>query len=332
MRRRHKTLKYGMKAAPLYSEQLSDRFSRFADLPVKPVIELHLFGRKDVFDEGNFKRCVDNCLRFNAVFYVHFPILDPEGFGVYDPARHEDSFFEKVVDFSRNIDAKGIIMHRVYGVGMGLPRQEAVSRFNRKVLEWAKVAYPTQVYFENYSLIWLPDGFAEKFVVSPLDHFFPWEIREFRDFIKENKINNASVMIDVAHTAISSNMFNFLRYNRDLGRDPRFANILPEDLDKSEFLKPGDFLTAGSAPYLHVSDSFLAADIKNDKHPIERYLFAEGLPLGSGNLLYQDILKLIPDGSTLIMEINPVDGDHNNAVSQYEGMKYMQECLIKCQV
>ena len=172
MRKKHKAFKYGMKAAALYAGQVSDRVEKLKSLGLEPIVELHLFGKKDIFDQASLKRCITNCRKAKASFYVHFPVQDAAGYGVYDPARHSDDYFKKVVDFCGAIKAKALIMHRVYGIGEAIPRVAAAERFNGKVLQWARYAMPLNIYIENYSFIWLPEGFGRKFVVSPIDHFF----------------------------------------------------------------------------------------------------------------------------------------------------------------
>ena len=325
MRRGSSDRKYGMKAAPLYPEQLADRIGKFNALGIDPLIELHLFGGKDVFDPGVVKKMIENCNKYKAEYYVHFPVQDADGFGVFDPAIHPDAYFEEVLNFSRSIGAKGMIMHRIYGIDMPDNKENAVKDFNARLIKWGEKAHPLAIYLENYSFIWLPKEFKQEYVVSPLDHFFPWEMAETIKLIKDNNIRNIFVMVDIAHAVITSNMFNLLKSRSSLKNDPRFSNISSQDLAQTDQLSPKDFLVKGIAPYFHVSDSFVwrQRDGLNDLH---KYMCSEGLPIGKGNIDFTDLFGNLANGAVMIMEIFPEDGDHANNKSQLKAIEWFKIC------
>jgi len=325
MRSKFSDCKYGMKAAPLYPDQMADRVDKFAKLGIDPVIELYLFGVKDVFDPETLNVLCENCKRFNAEYYVHFPVQDAEGYGVFDPAAHSDAYFEKVLDFSRKIGAKGIIMHRIFGIGILDNKEKAVQEFNARLMQWGRMAYPLSIYLENYSFIWLPGEFKQDYVTSPLDHFFPWEITETIKFINDQKMQNISVLVDIAHAVISANMFNLLKSNSVLRKDRRFSNIFAQDLARAEHLSPKDFLVDGIASYFHVSDSFIwgPADSLND---LDRYLYSEGLPIGKGNIDFVDLFSNVPERAIMMMEIVPENGSHANNMDQLRAVEWFKLC------
>lgn len=319
---------YGMKAAPLYREQLVDRVSKFRELHLRPIIELHLFGEKDIFNEKSLKICIENCLEFEAEYYVHFPIQDQNGYGVYDPAVHSLSYFESVLDFAKRINAKAIVMHRFYGASLTIDRSEAEYAFNNILKKWAMLANPVHIFVENYGHVWLPESFNKLFVVSSLDHFFPWEINDFYKNLELNSISNVSVVIDIAHAALSCNMFNLLKKYSVLKEDPRFANIISSDILRTDFLKIEDFLFYKKKNnYFHLSDALVLDSKVLDSNlsvldDIDKYITTEGLPLGTGNINIRSILEIVRDSSILIMEINSLKGHHNNQF-QADAIEYI---------
>ena len=58
-------IRYVMKAAPYYFEQLLDRAVKFEHIGIKPAIELHLFGSKDVFGK-NRSIVEENCKKIHG--------------------------------------------------------------------------------------------------------------------------------------------------------------------------------------------------------------------------------------------------------------------------
>src|SRR3546814_12128987 len=82
-------------------------------------------------------------------------------------------------------------------------------------------------------------------------------IARFRDFVRQEGLDNVEPFVDVAHAALSSNLFNRKRVAySSLRDDPRFAWISEEDLQEVEWLHPFDFVDS-DMPYLHASDAIL---------------------------------------------------------------------------
>src|SRR3546814_14178301 len=66
-------------------------------------------------------------------------------------------------------------------------------------------------------------------------------IARFRDFVRQEGLDNVEPFVDVAHAALSSNLFNRKRVAySSLRDDPRFAWISEEDLQEVEWLHPFD--------------------------------------------------------------------------------------------
>jgi len=95
-------IQYGMKAAPLYMEQLKDRIDKFKQLKSNPIIELHLFGETDILDKKGLEICLENCESIKPhqpEFIVHFPHQNISG-KIFDPFVDDDESVLKALDFS----------------------------------------------------------------------------------------------------------------------------------------------------------------------------------------------------------------------------------------
>src|SRR5437667_326272 len=66
-------------------------------------------------------------------------------------------------------------------------------------------------FIENLGFYWLRPRTERRYIISALDHFFPWEMIEFADYVFSRGLANVHLAVDVAHAAISANMFNLLR-------------------------------------------------------------------------------------------------------------------------
>jgi len=75
--------------------------------------------------------------------------------------------------------------------------------------------------------------------------------------------------------------------------------------------------------HFHISDSLVWSE-KNGIDNIEKFLLSEGLPIGRGNVDYEKIFENVASDKTLVMEINPENGDHNNNLFQSEAIEYFK--------
>ena len=332
-------IQYGMKAAPLYMEQLKDRIDKFKQLKSNPIIELHLFSETDILDKKGLEICLENCesiKQYQPRFIVHFPYQSIPG-RIFDPLVDGDESVLKALDFTKTIKADSIVVHRYCCLERKYSFDEAEQLFNQRLEGWANEAKQRNlsVFVENCGFLWLPSYFKTSFVVSPLDHFFPWEIRRFNAFLEAEGIDNVFPIIDIAHATLSINMLRLWYKFREFRSDKRFANITMAEEKESQSLTIDDFIKEAHSPYLHISDSILLGE--NDKYPIniDINLKSEGLSLGRGNIDFDSIMNTVLDNqidTTLILEIDPVGSNQNNNMAQLEGIKTLQsikERIIK---
>ena len=332
-------IQYGMKAAPISIEQLNDRIKKFAMLGMSSVIELHLLGETDIFNKNGLKICIQNCESikpYQPEFIVHFPHQDISG-KIFDPFVDGDETVLKALDFSSSISATAIVMHRYYCLDRNLSFDEAEQLFNQRLKGWADEARQRNlsILVENNGFLWLPTHFNKEYAVTALDHFFPWEIRRFNAFLEAEGIDNVFPIIDIAHAALSINMLRLWYKFREFRGDKRFANITMAEEKESQSLTIDDFIKETHSPYLHVSDSILFGEEDKYSKNIDIYLMSEGLSLGRGNIDFDGIMNTVLDNKidiTLILEIDPIDGNQNNNLAQFEGIKTLKsikERIIK---
>jgi len=315
---------YAMKAAAGSNLQLDDRIRSFEKISKEPVIELFVSGFEELKD-NNREKLVRNCLRFkNCAYLVHFPIFDVKNNYLYDAYNEEAERLIILLGFCREINSKALIMHRCYGFNQEIEKVVAEKAFWEKLTLWIETAKEKDVklLIENYGFVWLPESLGGGYVTSPIDHFFPWDIVRFNENIKRNKLDNVGVILDIAHAVLSSNMFNMLKAYPELNSDKRFLNIYTDDLKKTDFLSPDDFIY-DFIDYFHISDSFIWQP-QDGLSNVDKFLCSEGMPIGKGNINYNKILKKISKEKTLVMEIEPENGDYNNNISQLEAIERLE--------
>lgn len=316
---------YAMKAAAGSEAQLRHRVECFKKLGIEPLIELYLSGSADVL-EPERNSVIRNCRNFNECKYiVHFPIMDAKTGYVYDGYEDEREKLEAVLDFAGEIDAGELIMHCCYGFGRDIPKEEAIERFFEKVAVWNDLANSRslKILLENYGFVWLPDGFGKDYVVSPIDHCFPWDMARMHERIEQWGLHSVAILLDVAHAVLSSNMFNMKKTCPGLAADGRFRNISKDDVGRKDFLKVGDFVF-DFIDYFHISDAFVWKP-ENGIDNMRKYLYTENLPIGKGNVDFIEITKDTKGSEVMVMEINPENGDHANNISQCEAIKWFQK-------
>ena len=317
-----------MKAAPRYPEQIRNRIAGFAQLGLPAVIELHLFGLEELHE--GLQRTVEACRAFEGVEYiVHIPLTDKASGYIFDVQTESGKHIRAALDLCTLINAKELVLHRCFGFDKGFTKAEAERGFQEKVRLWDGWAREKGVHivYENYGFVWLPQGLGKDHLVSPLDHFFPWDMAGFTGFVKKNDLKNTGMLLDLAHACLSANMFNLLKADPGFSGDPRFGNIYPEDLARSACLRVEDFLVEG-IEYFHVSDAYVwqaAAGVGD----VKKYLYTEGLPVGKGTIGYPVILDRLKGGKTLVMEIEPEHGDHVNNQAQLTGAKLFRDRYFK---
>ncbi|SDU45722.1 hypothetical protein [Stappia sp. ES.058] len=327
---------YALKAAAMDGAQLADRAAalRAAGLPV--VLELHTFGPRDLEDAATRRVCLENLARLRQShgpldLTVHVPLQKVARVteSVFDSGQVEDS-----LRFADDAGSHRVVIHRYWGLVYGsepqrATRPEATAGFNAEIARLARLAPDIQLLVENvghYSL--LPrDGTS--FLAGPLDHFFPWEIAEFRAFVAAEGLKNVAPFVDTAHATLSANLFNWRRAHPATTKDdPRFCAVLDEDLERSERLHPFDFVD-GDMPWMHVSDSVFYPDPANGppEIPLDA-LITEGLEVGTGNLPFERFPDALGRDATtgLVLEVEPGVGESHRANrAQARSLRYLRK-------
>jgi sugar phosphate isomerase/epimerase len=314
-----------MKAAPYYPDQLLDRVEKYKQLGIKPAIELHLFGSRDVFGE-NRKMVEENCRRIPKCDYItHFPIFDLDTGYIYDAATFDMSILEEVLDFCSAIGSHYLVMHRCFGFESVLEKQDAEEGFLEKVISWNKegAKRDIRILIENYGFVWLPKDLHKDFVSSPIDHFFPWDMKRFIKKTDQLSLDHVGILLDIAHASLSCNMFNMLKNDTLLKDDRRFQNIFEDDLCRKDLLSVDDFIL-DSTHFFHISDTFTwePADGIED---MKKYLYTENLPIGKGNLDFPGFIDRFREDSWMIMEIDPEDGNYADNKAQQSAIDYFMK-------
>ena len=313
--------RYAMKAYAGSHEQMQDRINKFKTLNLKPFMELHLISLDDM--TKNRDVLIANCAAFAPSDYqLHFPIQDSRNNYIFDPYRDETPWIEIALDVCVDIGARTMVTHRCCGFDQPLGRREAQERFFQQVSEWDRLARErnVKILIENYGFIWLPASFKKKFIASALDHFFPWEIKDFLHMKSKCRWDHTEVLLDTAHATLSSNMFNMCRSVHEIRKDPRFKNIYQEDLDQTAWLEVKDFILK-EINHFHISDAFVWS-VEDSTTSVEKFLYEESLPLGEGTIPYHELLSKFKDVKSIVMEINPKDGNHNDNQEQLQAIQY----------
>lgn len=317
-------LRYGMKASAESELQLLDRIKKFEALGLDPFIELYLSSLEQI--SGGREKVFNNCVQFSTCDYsVHFPVQDAKGTYLFDPINDVDDDLELILDFCGSIRARSLIIHRCFGFGELIDREEAQDKLLKKIILWNDLASKrsVQLLIENYGFVWLPSSYKKKYVISTLDHFYPWEMTALQQDIKKYGLDNIEIMLDTAHANVTSSMYNMLKSHPELSSDHRFSNILEQDMMQAEFLSVRDFMF-DFVNYFHVSDS-LVWNNSDGIDDIQKFIYAEGLPISKGNFDYRTLFRKTVNDKVLIMEINPSDGDHDNCNEQYEAIKLFKQ-------
>jgi len=225
-------------------------------------------------------------------------------------------------------DAEGIVLHRYWAlVGAGewsrLPKDEAEDAFGEEMRHVGRELGRRIGWVENLGFFWLRPREAGRYLAGPLDHFLPWEVERFTKFLDRERIANLRPMLDIAHAAITANMFNLLRKHFSRMRhDPRFQGITAEDLSQRARLTPYDFLRS-EPRYLHLSDAlFVGYRTSQTSATLAQALTSESLPVGAGNLDFRQVITRLARSSgpnrVVIGEIDPADGQsyHRNVAQE----------------
>lgn len=313
---------FALKAAAIDHDQLAARALALAgaDLPVR--LELHTFGARDIDDEASRRAACDNIARLrdcHAVesLVVHVPL---QSVAIVTKQAFDFDQCARAIDFAHAIDAAGVVVHRYYALVHGDDpvrierREDATRAFEQIVVRLARRLGQQRLLVENvghYSI--LPrDG--RSFLGGPLDHFFPWEIQRFRDFLTAENLTTVEPFVDIAHATLSANLFNRRRADpRGTQADARFRWIDDDDLARTDWLDPLDFVDPCMS-YLHVSDAIKleraeCAAPMLDETRLTRSIVTEGLELGMGTLPFADLPGRFGRTGDLVLEVDPGAGD-----------------------
>lgn len=314
----HRMPNFALKAAVIEYDQLAARATALAEMDLSVRLELHTFGSRDIDDDASRRVARDNVARLrdhHAIesLVVHVPL---QSVAVVTKQAFDFEQCARAIEFADAIDAAGVVIHRYYALVHGDDpvrvecRQDAVHGFEQIVLRLARLLGPRRrLLVENvghYSL--LPrDG--RSYLSGPLDHFFPWEIQRFRDFLTAENLTAVEPFVDVAHATLSANLFNRRRADPHGTRDDaRFRWIDDDDLAHAAWLNPLDFVDPAMS-YLHVSDAIqldreeCAAPL--DEARLTQAIVTEGLELGLGTLQLSDLPGRFGRTGDLVLEVDP---------------------------
>jgi hypothetical protein len=323
-------LSFALKAAVIDYDQLEARASALARASLPVRIELHTFGARDLDYEATRQSALSNISRLRdsfavEAFIVHVPL---QSVAVVTQQQFDLDQCIRAIDFAHSIDAAGVVVHRYHSLVYGdqpvriSSRVEATRAFEAIVLRLARHLGHRRLLVENvghYSL--LPrDG--RSFLSGPLDHFFPWEIERFRQFIAAERLTTVEPFVDIAHATLSANLFNRRRANPSSTlNDPRFRWILDEDLAQTGWLDPLDFVDERMS-YLHVSDAIQLTRAECslpflDDARLTQSIVSEGMELGTGTLPIADLPSRFGRTGEMVAEVEPGPREtHRNNAAQ----------------
>lgn len=314
---------FALKAAVIDYDQLAARAAALVDMDLPVRLELHTFGGRDIDDDASRRAARDNVARLRDVHEVESLVVHVPLQSVAVVTRHAFDFEQcvRAIEFADAIDAAGVVVHRYYALVHGddpvrIERREDATRgFEQIVLRLARLlGRQRRLLVENvghYSL--LPrDG--RSYLSGPLDHFFPWDIERFRDFLATEQLTGVEPFVDIAHATLSANLFNRRRADPHGTReDARFRWIDDDDLARTDWLAPFDFVDT-RMPYLHVSDAITleqaecAAPVLSEAR-LTRSIVTEGLELGLGTLPLSDLPSRFGRTGEMVLEVDPGAGD-----------------------
>jgi hypothetical protein len=343
--------RYYLKAAVADYEQLDQRARVMKSIGLNVSLELHTFGKSDVYSANGMLKCVDNIARLREEYgdielKLHVPppnieIMKGRGFDL-------DQVY-MTLELMTKLSCSDLVLHRYQFLNDLEPavietkRMIANSIFNKTILQVAKSNLGINFLVENVGFFWFLPKNSWNYVVTVLDNFFPWELNEFVDcMLKENGCN-VFPMVDSAHSVLSSNMFNLLKHNYNLFRDDRrFLSILDSDLERADSLSPLDYINP-AVPYYHLSDSWLIdkdsirKPLSDSQEFMRKALTTEGLGIGSGNIdwckYFPTILDMDKNSgkiSQICLEVEPGIGeDHVNNFSQFKSLNALRSIISK---
>ncbi|PXW60183.1 hypothetical protein C7450_104235 [Chelatococcus asaccharovorans] len=312
-------VQFALKGAAVAYPQLEHRAQVLSDAGLPVRLELHTFGKQDLYSAGGRATCLENLRRLEDAFgpadlTVHIPFQDVE---IVTSSDFDAGQVSLTLAFAKECGASRIVMHRYWGMVYGPAparsnRAEAAAGFNATVAELAREAPDILLLVENMGHYFLASRRSGDYLAGPIDHFFPWEVSDFRKFLASQNIANVFPFIDVAHATLSSNLFNYARSNVNAVRDdPRFSGITADDLEQAEQLHPFDFVDA-AMPWLHLSDSIFFDEPASRGDLPRDALTTEGLEIGTGTLPFSKLPERISGGqvnTVLCVEVEPASGE-----------------------
>ncbi|MBP8016743.1 TIM barrel protein [Candidatus Gracilibacteria bacterium] len=327
-------INYCMKATPNETE-IIDRITKLEELNFDPIIEFHLSSAKKIFyeDFSNIvKICKKNYCLKKIDYIVHYVNQDGENNYTFDFKNETVDQFKKMLDFVSAMNSDKLVMHRCYGLTNKYSTEYSKKKFFEKLHVFLNISkkYNIKLLIENYGFIWLPSEYKEKFYASPLDHFFPYEIKEFFD-VFENEKKYCGVILDIAHSVLSCNMYNFFLKNKIEAQERGeflYFNEYKKKINKN-WLKVEDFIFS-EIDYFHFSDAY----VWKEDEPIDNYLYKnENYEIGKGTIDYKSIINKIisicneKSEKYFIMEIDPENNDYTNNISQQKSIINIQNII-----
>ncbi len=313
---------YYFKALPS-NGQLSDRVGKMRALGLPPSVELFI-DNIDITDRALFTRMAECCLSHPARYMVHVPLVDAGG-KYYDLADNDGGWWQYAVAFARETGSRDVVLHYTFGLDRGLSHRIAQQGARAQIAEIARQNSDIHFHIENYGpLFFQHKNGTWTYPVCPLDHFFPWEMEAFDVWARVEGLNNVGILLDTAHCALSSNMFNLLKNNPLLRGDRRFSNISDDDLKKVTRLDTADYLRLDFFSAYHLSDALIIRD-SDSQADHGRKTLTEGLPMGKGEIDFAPLFKAISHNRCnplLVLEIHVKD--FGNAVEMVDAVHFME--------
>jgi hypothetical protein len=310
--------RFALKGAMIDAAQLANRAEALSLRGYPIRLELHSVGERDIDTREGQRAVRDNLTRLRDHYpveslIVHVPY---QAVATVTKSRFDSGQCERSIDFAHEVGAEAVVLHRYSDLvfadaptrSPGKPA--SIAFFQEEVAKLAAMADGMLLLVENIGHFSLLPRDGQHYLTGPLDHFFPWEIADFRAFLKREGIARVEPFVDVAHATLSANLFNRRKAkpNETVG-DPRFVWVTDADLERADWLDPFDFVDP-TMPYLHVSDAVqlnagACAALSLPEERLVAAMTSEGLELGHGNLPFAQLPARLGWSGCMVKEARP---------------------------
>lgn len=323
--------RFALKGAMIDGAQLANRAEAMSLRGYPVRLELHSFGERDIDTPAGRHAVRDNLTRLRD----HYPIeslivhVPYQAVATVTKSRFDSAQCERSIDFAHVLGAESVVLHRYCDLVFAdapirsTGKHASIAHFQEEMAKLAAMADGMLLLVENIGHFSLLPRDGQHYLTGPLDHFFPWEIADFRTFLEREGIERVEPFVDVAHATLSANLFNRRKARPgETADDPRFAWVTDADLERADWLDPFDFVDP-KMPYLHISDALrldaaacAAPDLSEEK--LVAAITGEGLELGHGNLPFVQLPARLgwtghtardAQSCTMVLEVEPGQGE-----------------------